>query len=260
VKRLLQDPVTLFFALGALLFLAYQALNGNQTTPITLSEAGEAVLVSEFEMLTGRTAEPDDVERLAQEFYQRELLFLAALDAELYRSDPGIREQLIEQMQQRVTGEIADPSGRELVNYYADHMQRYYSEATISFEQRFFTQRPDNPGLVQDALNRGDMVASEAPPQGRSFPGYGLSMIRGLFGQGLLEVLSGLETGQWRGPYESIYGWHYFRVENRSEPVLLPFEAVRDQVAADLQAARIAERVRDFVDARGDRYPFERPR
>lgn len=256
MKRLLRDPVTVFFALGAALFLAYQSLNDVEETPISLSPAGLAVLVSEFEMLTGRSAGDADIERLREEFYQRELLFQAALKAELYRVDPNLREQLIDLMQKRITGVLPEPSGQALVNYYTDHIERYYSEATISFEQRFFADAPADADAIRAALNWNDVVDDVAPPQGRTFPDYGLSMVRGLFGQRLFTQISALEPGPWEGPFESMDGWHYFRVIRRRDPALLPFARVSDQVAADLQSETIAQRVREFVDARRQDYPF----
>jgi hypothetical protein len=259
VKHLLRDPVTVFFALGLALFLTYQLLNDVEETPITLSPAGLAVLVSELEMLTGRSATNADVQRLEAEFYERELLFQEALKAELYRVDPNLREQLIDLMRKRITGVLPQPGGQELVNYYTDHIERYYSEATLSLEQRFFAQRPANADAILAALNRGEEVNDVAPPQGRLFPDYGLSMLRGLFGQSLFANIAALTADRWEGPFESTDGWHYFRVTGRRDPTLLPFAKVSDQVAADLQSETIARRVRAFVDARRQRYPFKNP-
>jgi len=253
----LRDPVVVFFAIGSLLFALFALLNREDAVPVVLSEGGRALLVNEWEMLTGRTADAVDVQRIVDNYYQRELLFREGLGQEVYRSDPSVRELIIELMQQRATGEIPDPSGKELVNFYADNIDRYYSEASISFSQRLFRKAPENPEQLRASLNQGDAISDDMPWQGKDFPDYGASMIRGLFGQTLLEVLQQQPLGGWQGPYESREGWHFFRVDGRMQPVLLSFERVEDQVRADYQAASVADAVAVFVDARRAKYPLE---
>lgn len=246
-----------FFALGALLFGAFSLLQGEEAAPILLSNGAQALLVSEWEMLTGRSADATEVQRIVEDYYERELLFREGLSRELYRSDPSIRELIIELMQQQVTGEIPEPSGKDLVNFYTDNIDRYYSEATISFSQRLFRDAPENPDQLRAQLNQGDAISDVVPWQGKDFPDYGVSMIRGLFGQSLLEVLEKLSIGDWQGPYQSLEGWHYFRVELRKQPALLPFERVRDQVMSDYQAAAVSGAIATFVEGKRTMYPLE---
>lgn len=248
-----------FFVVGALLFGVFTIVTDEPQTPITLSAGARAVLLSEFEMLTGRKANESEQARIFEDYYQRELLFQEGLQAELYRSDPGLRGQIIEGMQRRVTGEIPEPSAKALVNYYTDNIDRYYSEASISFTQRLFTQKPGNTSAILTEFEAGLAPGAATPWQGEVFPDYGISMIRGLLGQTLLETLEELPLGQWQGPFQSMDGWHYFKVEQRQAAKLLPFARVRDQVLADYQASTVAERVRNFVNEQRVQYPFLTP-
>ncbi|EAQ97107.1 peptidyl-prolyl cis-trans isomerase [Congregibacter litoralis] len=256
-RRFLRDPLFAFFAIGGLCFIAYTQLNREATTPITLSQSAQALLVAEWEMLTGKSAQAADVDAILNDYYQRELLYREGIASELHLSDASVRELIIELMQQRVTGEIAEPSPKDLVNFYADNIERYYTEASISFSQKVFASAPENPEALREQLNQGGGQAGAVPWQGSDFPDYGVSMVRGLFGQPLLEILQSLAFGEWQGPYESRQGWHYFRVTARRAPQLLPFERVRDQVLADYQAAAVAQAVAEFTDARRPQYPFE---
>ncbi|WOJ94569.1 peptidylprolyl isomerase [Congregibacter variabilis] len=257
MKRLLKDPVLIFFVLGALLFVLFGLLQREESTPIVLSNGAQALLVSEWEMLTGRSADSNDVQRIVEDYYERELLFREGLSRELYASDPSIRELIIELMQQQVTGEILEPSGKDLVNFYTDNIDRYYSEATISFTQRLFRDAPQAPDQLLAQLNQGDVIGDDQLWQGKDFPNYGVSMIRGLFGQSLLEVLEEISIAEWQGPYQSAEGWHYFRVERRDKPVLLSFERVKDQVMADYQAEAVSAAVEAFVETKRAAYPLE---
>lgn len=253
-----RDPVLVFFVLAGLIFAAYRFFAPAEVQPVLLSAASEAVMVSEFEALAGREPSAEERARLIEEHYQREVLFREGLAAELVRSDPSLREAIIEGMQQRVSGELAEPDARDLVNFYADNIERYYSEATISFEQRFFAGRPGDSEAVLAALRRGETPKSDTAWQGKSFPRYGRSMIRGLFGQALLRALESAPENTWMGPYESPDGWHFVRVSERVAASLLPYERVREQVLADYQAAELDRRVREFVDGRRERYPLQR--
>ncbi len=257
MRRLILDPVLIFFALGGMLFVAYAMLDRESTTAVVLSEGSRALLISEWEMLTGRSAEPSDVARIVNDYYQRELLFREGLAAELYLSDPSVRELIIELMQQRVVGEIVEPSAKDLVNFYTDNIERYYSEATISFSQKLFPTEPQDPRGQLATMNSAAAESGVEPWQGKDFPRYGISMVRGLFGQPILETLQRVPVGDWQGPYETRQGWHYFRVEERQAPVLLPFERVRGQVLADYQAAAVAEAVAQFARTQEPRYPLE---
>ncbi|MFK7830694.1 MAG: peptidyl-prolyl cis-trans isomerase [Congregibacter sp.] len=258
MRRLLRAPFLQFFSAGALLFAGFAMLETDDRETIVLSDAGLAMLVGEFEMLTGSTPTESDRQRLVDQFYERELLYREGLRTEIFRDDGELRELIIERMQQRASGELPSPDGRQLVNYYADNLDRYYREAEISFEQLVYQTKPANADALLAQLRAGLASDGAVPRQTKQFPNYGESMLRGLFGQALLEVLQDLPLDQWQGPFQSVLGWHYFRVAGRRERTLLPYERAREQVAADYQAQVLAQRVLDFVDARRGDYPFQR--
>ena len=60
--------------------------------------------------------------------------------------------------------------------------------------------------------------------------------------------------GEWTGPLQSQYGWHYVLVSERLPPALLPFDAVRQQVENDLAVDTIAAAVGQHVQQALPRY------
>jgi hypothetical protein len=255
--RALRDPLVTFLLVGACLFVVYRVLNGAEVEPVVLGEAAHNVLLAEFVALTGRSPTEAERREIFDDFYRREVLYREALRAGLQHSDAALREAMIERMQRRVSGELLEPPAEDLVNYYADHIERYYSESTISFEQRFFRNAPADKAMLLEALESGTGPVSDTAWQGSVFPDYGLSMIRGLFGQPLLDELSSLPMNRWHGPLKSVDGWHCFRISARREAQLLPYEQVRDQVLGDYQAAILETRTTVFIESLGRRYPFE---
>ena len=259
MMRWLRDPLPVFVIAGASLFAAYRFLAAGEGEPIILGGAGLAVLLEEYAAVTGQRADEGARESIINDYYRREVLYREGLREGLHESDPRVREAIIERMQQRVSGELPEPTGRDLVNYYGDNMARYYREASMSVAQRFLRAEPADPTALLLALGAGEEPDFDAAPGGAWLPDYGESMLRGLFGAAILDALRTAPLQQWAGPFASPRGWHFLRVEARSPRELLPFERVRDQVLADYQADVLAARLADYVAARRDRYPLELP-
>jgi hypothetical protein len=222
LRAFLREPLAGFLLIGALFFALHGALR-EDVSPVTLSSAGRAALYADFRALMGR--EPTDAERaaLVREYYRDEVLHREALREDLARVDAQVRSVLIDRMRQRVSGELAEPTARALVDYYAAHLERYRSEARISFEQRVYAAPPADAQALLRALAAGTAPPGIEAAQGSRFPAYGISMLRGLFGQQLLDTLQQLPLDEWHGPYAGPSGWHVFRVTSREEPVLLPY-------------------------------------
>jgi len=257
MNRCLREPLLIFFLVGAGLFIAYAYLNPSKEAPVVLRGDGIAVLLADYEDLTGEAADAATREAIIADYYRREVLYREGLRAGLAESDGSVREAIIERMQQRVSGELMEPSGRELVNYYADHMDRYYLEPTITVEQRFLSNPPTDPESLLAALRSDEAAGFDLPPGGALLRAYGQSLLRGLFGARTLERLRTMPLETWEGPVETLRGWHYFRVLAREPARLQSFERARDQVLADYQADEVARRLQAFVDARRDRYPLD---
>lgn len=257
MTRWLREPLLSFFLVGAGLFLAYRLSNPRAAEEVVLGDAGVAILTAEYEALTGATPDADRRRELIDDYFRREVLYREGLRAGIHESDPVLREVMIDRMQQRVAGELPKPTGRDLVNFYADNIERYYAEATISVSQRFLRRAPESPDALLRALQAGNAPPFDPPPGGGRLPAYGESMLRALFGNTVLEALRSLPPGTWSGPFESSRGWHFFRVDARGAPAPLPFEEVQQQVRADWLADVIDRRLADFVDARRSRYRLQ---
>jgi peptidyl-prolyl cis-trans isomerase C len=257
LRAWLTEPLLHFLALGALLFLLYQQF-ADRGEPITLSDAGLAVLEADFRQLVGRDPTDTEQQRLVDEFYRAEVLFREALRRQLPATDPALREPIVERMQAQLSGGLQEPTSQQLVDFYAAHIDRYYREATISCRQYFLRTEPRAPEALRSQLAADAAPPGDRPRRGAEFPDYGESMLRALFGQPILDALRGAAIGDWVGPFATADGWHYFSVSGRRAAELLPFTAVREQVAADYRATQIEQRLDAFVDAKRSRYPLRR--
>lgn len=257
--RLLREPLFHFLLLGAGLFALYAALERSRGEPVTLGGAGLAVLIEEYEAVTEQRPDPQQRRAIIEDYYRREVLYREGLRERIVESDGRLREAIIERMQQRVSGELPEPTERDLVGYYTDHMERYYREPLMTVEQRFMAREPANGAVLRKALTAGEAPDFDPAPGGDLLPRYGESILRAQFGSAILDALGAAPLDRWLGPLESRRGWHFFRVRERASPEPLPFVQARAQVRADYQAELLAQRLAAYVDARRERYPLELP-
>jgi peptidyl-prolyl cis-trans isomerase C len=255
--RLLREPLLRFFLLGAGLFALYATLEHLRGQPVTLSDAGLLALLQEYEAVTGQTPDGPQRRAIIEDYYRREVLYREGLRERIVESDGRLREAIIERMQQRVSGELPEPSERELVGYYTDHMDRYYREPLITVDHRYLATQPDEEAALLSRLTEGEEAVFDPAPGGERLSLYGESMLRAQFGAEILAALQNAPPGQWLGPLESRRGWHFFRVRERRAAQPLPFVRARDQVLADYQAEVLSERITAYVEARRERYPLE---
>lgn len=258
LRSLLAEPLLHFVLVGFVLFALNQRY-APQESPITLSEDGLAVLVADFRQLRGRAPTASERQQLIDEYYRGEVLFREALRRRLAQRDPALREALIERMQSTISGELSPPAPEQLVDFYAANIERYYREPSITLRQHFSRQSIDAPEQFLRRLQVGTAPPGDRAPQGDSFPDYGHSMLRGLFGQAVLDALVAAPLDEWIGPFQTRDGWHFFRVTGRREKQLLSFASAREQVAADYRWQQIAERLDVFVSENSSRYPLQQP-
>jgi peptidyl-prolyl cis-trans isomerase C len=255
--RLLREPLFAFVVIGGVLFLASAAMREREPEPVILQAQVRADMIASLETRTGRKATADDIARIERDYVTEELLLREALENGLHRTNPSIRGSLVEEMRIRITGPLPDPTDEQLVNHYSDNLDRYRSEPAVTFRQVYFAQRPDDPAAILAQLRQGEPITGQPFRHGREFPQYGYSMLRGMFGQTIVEALSGAPLGEWIGPLESPYGWHYLYATERLPAVLLPFEAVRQQVESDFLVALIDAAVEQHVDGLRQRHSVQ---
>lgn len=255
LRRLLREPLLVFAVCGALMFGVHAFLSARGATAVVLTAATRAALVADFEQLTGRAANAGDIAAIERDYVADELLLRDAVDAGLHLSDVDIRGELIRARRLQVAGVMPDPGDEQLVDYYAEHTGRYQSEPSLSFEHVYLEHPPKDAATILARLQGGESVAGDPYWQGPRFPRYGQSILRGMFGQSMVDALWAAPLDRWSGPLQSPRGWHYVRPTERLPATLLAFAEVRDQVERDYLATQIEQAVDRHVAELRKRYP-----
>jgi peptidyl-prolyl cis-trans isomerase C len=247
--RLRREPLVAFLLAGGLLFAVHAAIEARRSEPVRLTAATRAALATDFEALAGRPPGPGEIARLEREYVVDELLLREAIARGLHLRSSAVRGRLVEEMRLEIAGPLPDPGDEELVDFYAEHLDLYQAEPSLSFEHLFLRERPADGDGLRARLLSGERLSGDPFPRGLAFTRYGRSILRGMFGTSFVDALWAAPTGRWSGPLESMHGWHYVRPTERVDATLLPFDAVRDQVEGDFLADAIERAVERHVAA-----------
>jgi peptidyl-prolyl cis-trans isomerase C len=221
---------------------------------INLSSEIRNQLIEDFESIHQISATPSDIDALEQGYLNDELLFKEALASDIHLIDPNTRSSLIDIMRFRMAAMIPIPTDAELVTFYAENIQNYYSEATLSFEHIYFVSPPSDVDMMIPKLAAGERIKGDEFVHGERFTGISAGIIGGFFGEAFLTSLQSMPISQWAGPITSRYGVHFIHVDNKIVPKPIPFLLIKEQIAADYMQAQVDRAVQTKVESLSQQY------
>lgn len=227
-----RDPFAVFLIVAAAIFALYWATTGHRAT-IEVSSSVQKSLSEDYAMMTGKAPDAAARARLIHDYVADELLFREAVARGMHMTDKATKQRLIDRVRFMIAGAPPEPSEDVLIGYYAAHPEMYRAEPRISVEHVFFEQPPADAPAILARLRGGASVKGDDFWMGHDLPDYGISMLRGMFGQPFLDRLQTAPAGEWFGPLRSSRGWHFARVKGRGAARTLPYPEARDQVRQD---------------------------
>lgn len=253
LRRLVAEPVTIFVVLAAGIF-AYDALSSDDTEldavvregaleTIVVSDEILSALENDFEWLHGRPPTDEESRRLARQWIDDEIVFRKALSERMHVNDSKVRSHLVDKLHLLWGGSPEPPSEAELFEFYVEHIDEYYTETRISFEQVFFDERPERPVAILARLAAGETVAGDGHWLGARLDRYAESILRTSFGGAFYERLLSAPRGEWIGPLESPRGHHFVRVTEVAEPEPIPYAELRERLMLDFIADAREKRI-----------------
>tara|TARA_B100000780_G_scaffold269776_1_gene228889 strand:- start:68 stop:946 length:879 start_codon:yes stop_codon:yes gene_type:complete len=262
-KKVFGEPLVVFILLTAAIFIfdllsrKPQISNELQQVAISLPaqelfqlDINDSLLSSlkeRFFLLRGRQASEREVEKLIEDWIKDEMIFRHALSQNMHLGDPKIKAQLVEKMSLLWAGVPAEPQQQEILNFYMNNIQEYYSEPRISFSQVFFEQLPQNYNSVLQKLLAGNKVVSDGYWLGDEISNYTQSIILSTFGSEFYTSLVSYPPGQWGGPLKSPRGYHFVRHEGIEEPAPLKFSDIYERVRRNVLGAEQGRRIDEQV-------------
>jgi peptidyl-prolyl cis-trans isomerase C len=246
-RRLLRwlagEPFVHFLALGALIFIAFYAMNTRATGQNDHIEVGandvtrlRALAVQQW----GREPDARQMDDLVQSFVREEVLVREALASGMDRDDVIVRRRLAQKMEFLAHDDVRSPDETEQRAYQAAHPERYQQDALVNLEHLFFSTANRGAAAMGDAQQALAALERQETPHGDNFMlGRTLSQQTGAdlardFGTRFATAVMALPTGAWSLPLESSHGLHVVRVTRHQDPMPAPFAMVQAKVAADM--------------------------
>jgi len=247
MKGWLKDPLLHFLAAGALLFGAYAWLNPSAPNSDPGARqvrigAGEVKWLAEtWVRQWGRAPTQEELGGLVTSLLKEELLSREAREMRLDENDTIVRRRLAQKLEFLVqdTARLAEPTEDALRRLYADHPDRFFTEARVSFTQIYFSRerRRDAATDAAAALARLSVAAAPDPAAlgdrlllDGEHADVDRQTVAGAFGPEFARAVFALAPGAWHGPIASGYGLHLVRVASLEPARRRDFAEARPQV------------------------------
>jgi hypothetical protein len=239
--------------LAGVLFAAGRLLRSDESRMVELDPAMVASTVAELEAARGAPLSPEERLQVERALVDEEVLVREALARGLDEGDPRIRDILVQKMLHVLSADVIQPSEAELRAQYEAGRDRYATPGALTAEELVVPLEGALPSSLRLQLDDGTAAAelrSDLPITSRVLRDATGEDLRMVFGVETAARVESAEVGRWVGPHPSPRGQHWFRVIERQDSRVLPFEEVREQVRLDWiaaqEAARLEERVREI--------------
>jgi hypothetical protein len=203
-----------------------------------------------YALQVGSQPNATELERLIEEYAQEEAIYREARRIGLDRDDEIVRRRLVQKLQflHQDTARITQPTDVQLSAFLNTHASEFTEPARVSFQQIFFS--PDRAGAADAERRARGLLAQvdaartthavidpsrygDSSPLAARYESLTAAEARQLLGATPAALaLFSCAVGQWVGPVQSGYGWHWFLVNERTEAVLPGLSAIKDQVLA----------------------------
>lgn len=247
--RILHDPISHFFLLGALLFFLYGLVAPGswsvvENDRVVISKDFVETLVQQFEQRNGHSPTPKEAIGLIEEYIREEILFREGMKLGLNQGDSIVRRRIMQKMEFLFRGgsAVRDPTEEDLALYLESHAGSFEIPSRTSFSHIYFSREKRGEQALQDAHavldklgKEGDgtiSVSSLGDPflLQYDFKYKSREDITEIFGSGFSEQIGSLQAGVWSGPVPSIFGFHLVRVTDHKPAELPMLSTLRNKV------------------------------
>ena len=275
ISSLIKEPLVQFLLIGAVIFMISEITSDwkdRQQHTITIDSSLEKYLENLYSVQFGFYPDEETLDRLVENYIREEVMYREALRLGLAEQDEIIRRRLVQKMEflLKDNDEISEPDETILKAYYEQHAAEYIHPLRISFRHLYFSD--DAAGKAQAGQRAGEALErirsgheQEVKTEADPFPlnDYYADLdqmgAHQLFGQSeFTQNIFKVPAGQWRGPFQSGYGWHLVFVENRIEASRPPYAEVAERVYREWRNENSARRFESALQDMIRRYEIKR--
>ena len=260
----LREPLLHFLLIGAALFLLFHFLSGGRSEApreIVVGEARVEALAENFAKTWMRPPTAQELKGLADDYVAEEVYYREAIAMGLDRDDTVIRRRLRQKME-FISEDLASavqPTDAQLQEYLERHADKFVRASRLTFQQVFFSGEKRGQDAGRDAerllaelqagrgpanpLDAGDPTLLPAVMESASS-----QEIANTFGSEFAAKVEEAPVGQWAGPFESGYGVHVVRVDQRDPGVMPTLAEIRPLVEREWASEQRTRTNKELLD------------
>ncbi len=268
-RRIVTEPFVQFAVLSLAIFGWFKLAQPDEwavdpdARVIIIDQRQVELLAGQFESTWRRPPTAEELAKLKEDWLNREVLYREALALGLDGNDEIIRNRLVQKMNFLLTSEAgaARPEDEVLQTYLSDNADAFTTPARLAASLVYLGQTPSETFVEQTRTRLAAGEDHRQLGQASLLPtGFELSsrtLVDGNFGTGFFDQLEPLPLGEWSGPVQSSFGLHMVRLDDKWDPVLPPFGAIRDRVLADWREKQAERATEVFIENLRSTYVIE---
>lgn len=257
--NLIRSPTLQFILAGCVLYGLYALVPrqiGERT--IRIDEAIIMPIRSDLTAIFGRDPTGEELNSAVRDYIEKEVLFREALALGLHRSDPMVRQLLIDSVETLNDQTIvwSDPTEVELRELWSRTQEDYEKPRRVSFGHILLTDEQIGSLPSARALELLTLLQSGTDP--KSLP-YGTNINHSAIAQSESDIaiaygpyfarsVMALMAQSWSGPIESNIGYHLVLIDEILPPESPNFEQQRDAVEQEWRRRRTAQANEGRID------------
>lgn len=278
IFTLLKDPLTVFFAIGGVLFVL--ASDHDRQLPQNVIRVEKSNLVEFLQYRQRRftddmaTLEWDRLPPIAQQaliddYISEEMLVREARRLGLETNDYIIRQRLVQKLEFIYASQtdISTPDSA-LREWYDAHLEDYTVPARLSFQHLFFKAGPQAARRTAEAKAQLERIADDSVsetaissdpfPYHKNYLNRPPEQLHDHFGTAFTRSLSALSpSSNWQGPLTSKHGLHLVLLSVNETAYTPDFETVKDKVAFDVRRQAKQTNQANFIDSLKNKYEIQ---
>ena len=202
-----------------------------------------------------------ELKGLADDYIAEEIYYREAIAMGLDRDDTVIRRRLRQKMEfiSEDLASAAKPTDAQLQQYLEQHADKFVQASRLTFQQVFFSSEKRGQAASRDAesllaelqagrgpanpLDAGDPTLLPAAMESVSS-----QEISNTFGSEFAVKVEDAPVGQWAGPFESGYGLHVVRVDQRDPGVTPSLAEIRPLVEREWASEQRTRTNKELLD------------
>lgn len=251
MRKIVTEPLTLFFLVGGLIFALYYA-NDTTRASIEVSDSVIQKLWNERALVLDRPLTEHERKLIVDSFINQEVLLREAVAQELHLRDGKVRHRLADKMMYLISEEPSAPTEVELDTFYHQHIAKYQTPPLMTFEHAFFSsEKRALEILKQPPASSTPLEHSDKFWLGNTFDRVSAQDVISVMGINFARKVEAAPETTWVGPIESSRGWHLVRVIERIEATPIPRHALQQRLTIEwLAFQRDAGRTQALSDLR----------